>query len=265
MLRRTFSSLGCPELDLDGTLALVTKHGLEGAELRVLGGTIDLPAYFKAQFVTPAALAAKLGAESRRIVALDTSLTLIGNTSHEREQFLEFLPWAEALGGPRLRVFDGGSGLDESTLAQAVETVRWWQALRRERGWRADLMIETHDSLVNAAAIRRFALAAPGCAVLWDSHHTWLRGGEDPVVTWAAICDLVVHVHVKDSIAVPSAKHSWSYVLPGTGRFPIAPLLAALRADAFSGPVSFEWERLWHTYLPTLDAALTAAMQNRWW
>jgi sugar phosphate isomerase/epimerase len=84
-------------------------------------------------------------------------------------------------------------------------------------------------------------------------------------VTWAAIRDLVVHVHVKDSIDMPSAKHSWTYVLPGTGRFPIAPLLAALRADAFAGPVSLEWERLWHPYLPTLDAALTAAKQNRWW
>jgi sugar phosphate isomerase/epimerase len=88
MLRRTFSSLGCPELDLDGALALVAKHGLDGAELRVLGGTIDLPAYFTAQFGSPAALAAKLGAEARRIVALDTSLKLIGNTPAEREQFL---------------------------------------------------------------------------------------------------------------------------------------------------------------------------------
>ena len=42
MLCRTFSSLGCPDLDLDGALALVAKHGLDGAELRVLGGTIDL-------------------------------------------------------------------------------------------------------------------------------------------------------------------------------------------------------------------------------
>mgnify|MGYP006167834649 CR=1 FL=1 len=29
-------------------------------------------------------------------------------------------------------------------------------------------------------------------------------------------------------------------MLPGAGRFPIAPLLAALRADDFAGPVSLE-------------------------
>lgn len=265
MLRRAFSSLGCPELNLDETLALVTKHGLDGTELRSLGGTIELTDYLKAQFGSPAALAAHLGDKAKLILAFDTSLKLIGNTSADREKFLEFLPWAETLGVPRLRVFDGGTGLTDEALAQAVDTVRWWQALRRERGWRADFMVETHDSLANAAAIRKFANAAPDCAVLWDSQHTWLKGGEDPLVTWPAIRDLVVHVHVKDSIDVPSAKHPWTYVLPGEGRFAIAPLLAALRADNFSGPVSLEWERMWHPYLQPLDVALTAAAVNRWW
>lgn len=265
MLRRTFSSLGCPEFTLKAAFALAEKHGLDGFELRALGSTIDLPGYFAAQFVSPAALATKLGGNACRIVAFDTSLKLIGNTPAEREKFLEFLPWAEALGVPRLRVFDGGSALSDEALAEAAETVRWWQALRRERGWQADLMVETHDTLFTAEAIRRFALAAPGCAVLWDSHHTWLKGGEDPLVTWPAIRDLVVHVHLKDSINVPSARHPWTYVLPGAGRFPIAPLLAALRADKFSGPVSLEWERMWHPYLPSLDEALTTAAENRWW
>jgi hypothetical protein len=41
---RTFSSLGCPELDLEQTLALAARHGLPGVELRCLSGTIDLPA-----------------------------------------------------------------------------------------------------------------------------------------------------------------------------------------------------------------------------
>jgi sugar phosphate isomerase/epimerase len=265
MLRRAFSSLGCPEFTLDAALALAEKHGLDGFELRALGGTIDLPGYLAAQFGSPAALAEKLGEAAGKILAFDTSLKLIGSTPAERSGFLEFLPWAEALGVPRLRVFDGGSVLSDDALAEAAETVRWWQALRRERGWRADLMVETHDTLSTAAAIRRFALAAPGCAVLWDSQHTWLKGGEDPLVTWPAIREFVVHVHVKDSIDVPSARHAWTYVLPGAGRFPIAPLLAALRADDFAGPVSLEWERMWHPYLPSLDEALTAATASQWW
>ena len=45
----------------------------------------------------------------------------------------------------------------------------------------------------------------------------------------------------------------------------VAGALAALRADAFAGPVSLEWEKQWHPYLPSLDAALTAAAARRWW
>ena len=116
-----------------------------------------------------------------------------------------------------------------------------------------------------AAAIGRLLAVVPEAAILWDAHHTWKKGGEDPLVTWRAIRASVVHVHVKDSVSVPSARHPFTYVLPGAGEFPMAPLRAELRAAGFAGPVSLEWERLWHPYLPSLDAALTAATHNRWW
>ena len=56
-LLRAFSTLGCPDFTLEEALALATKHGLEAIELRALGGTVDLPAYFTEQFGTPGALA----------------------------------------------------------------------------------------------------------------------------------------------------------------------------------------------------------------
>ena len=139
MLRRAFSSLGCPEFTLDAAFALAEKHRLDGFELRALGGTIELPGYFAAQFGSPAALAEKLGAAAGKILALDTSLKLIGSTPAEWAGFLEFLPWAEALGVPRLRVFDGGRGLSEDALAEAAETVRTirWRTRMRSGGSRS--------------------------------------------------------------------------------------------------------------------------------
>ena len=80
-----------------------------------------------------------------------------------------------------------------------------------------------------------------------------------------AIRPAVVHVHVKDSISVPSAKHPFTYVLPGDGDFPIRPLLTALEADRFAGPVSLEWEKVWHPYLPPLEHALWTAGERGWW
>ena len=264
---RCLSTLGCAEATLAEALALAAKHGIAAVELRALAGTVELPAYFAAQFGTPEALAEKLraGGAPVRIVAFNASLRLVGATAAEREQLVALAPWAEALGVRWLRVFDGGKHADAAELAAAVETVRWWQQLRAERGWRADLMVETHYTLTTAVAIRRFLTALPGTAILWDAHHTWRKGGEDPVATWRAIRERVVHVHVKDSIDAPSVRHPFTYVLPGDGGFPIAPLLAALRADGFAGPVSLEWEKMWHPYLPSLEDALRAATERGWW
>ena len=264
-LQRTFSTLGCPDLTLEQAFELAAKHGLAGIELRALGGTLELPGYFAQTYGRPPALAAKLRGQPVRIVALDTSLKLIGGTAADREKFLAFVPWAEALGVPRLRVFDGGAKLDAAELARAADTMSWWRELRRKNGWRADLMVETHDSLFTAAAIERFGAVAPDVRILWDTHHTWKQGGEDPVATWRKIKARVVHVHVKDSVSQPGARHSQTYVLPGNGEFPMAPLLGALRADGYTGPLSLEWEKLWHPGLPSLDDALRAAAERDWW
>ncbi|AOS44198.1 hypothetical protein Verru16b_01259 [Lacunisphaera limnophila] len=259
---RIISTLGCPDLALTGVGALVRGHGLDGCELRALGGSLDLHAHFTAEYGSPAGLAARRPAEP--VTAFCTSLKAVGATAVEREQFLQLIPWAEALGVCGLRVFDGGTTGDAAELAAMADTVRWWRELRAQHGWKTDIMIETHDTLLTGAAVRRLLAVAPGTAIRWDSHHTWKKGGEDPCVTWAAIKDAVAAIDVKDSISRPSAKHAWTYVLPGAGEFPMAPLRKVLAAE-FAGPVSLEWEKLWHAYLPTLDEALVAAEKSRWW
>lgn len=263
---RCCSTLGCPEFTLEETFALAEKHGVDAVELRALGGTVELPAYLQAHYGSAAVLARIVKAQPVRVISWNTSWHLTGSSLAERDAIVDLLPWAEALGVKWLRVFDGKHSLEEpATLATAVESLGWWRELRRERGVDLDIMVETHESLFNAAAIQQFLQAAPGTAILWDAHHTWRKGGEDPVMTWRSIWRQVVHVHVKDSIPVPSARHPFSYVLPGDGGFPIGPLLAALRTDGFAGAVSLEWEQLWHPDLPSLDQALSTAAARNWW
>src|SRR5258706_10224419 len=140
---RCFSSLGCPELSLDATVALARKHGIRLVELRALGGTIDLPAHFGARFGSPEQLALQMHGAPVQIVALNASLRLVGATTAARDELAAFAPWADALGAKWLRVFDGGRQGDAAELAEAAETIRWWRVLRRDRGWQADIMVET--------------------------------------------------------------------------------------------------------------------------
>lgn len=260
---RCFSTLGCPNASLEEAAAIVHRHGLAGVEVRALGGTVDLPGYFARHFQNPAAFARQVRQSGARILAIDTSLRLVGATAAEREQLLALAPWAEALGVARLRVFDGGRTADAAEIAEARETFRWWQQQRKAQGWQVDLMVETHDSLFTLAALQRFVAAVPEVRLLWDSHHTWKRGAEAPEATWRALRRHICHVHVKDSVSRPSERHPFTYVLPATGEFPMAALRRALLADSFAGPVSLEWEKLWHPYLPDVEVALEAAAG--WW
>jgi sugar phosphate isomerase/epimerase len=100
--------------------------------------------------------------------------------------------------------------------------------------------------------------------LLWDAHNTWRKTGDDPAALWPVIRRRVAHLHVKDSISRPSARHPFTFVLPGAGEFPMSRLRQALAGD-YEGLVSLEWERQWHPYLPPLAEALAHAGRTGWW
>lgn len=263
-LLRAFSTLGCPELGADQVFALARSHGLSAIELRALGGSLDLPAALVRAFGTPKGLASAVSAARLGVVSLDTSFRLVGGSPDDREALLAHGDWAEAAGVPSLRVFDGGREAGEPFFEEAKQTLAWWSEVRRSRGWSVDLAIETHDLLVTSERILEAVHHMPGARIVWDSHHTWRLGGEDPIATWNRIAPWVAQIHVKDSRLVAGAALPYSYVLPGAGDFPARALLDRLERDNFSGAVSLEWERLWHPSLPPLDEALAAASRS-WW
>jgi sugar phosphate isomerase/epimerase len=265
-LHRAFSTLGCPDLSLEGVLRLAQKRGIDAVELRALDGTIELPALFQSLHGAPESLARHVAhLPPVRIAALDTSFHLVGSGPADREKLLAFVPWALALSARWLRVFDGGTSMDDASLADATRTLAWWHEVRQKEDCPLDLMIETHDSLGTADAILRLLAAAPEARILWDAHNMWRKSGEDPVETLRAIRPHVVHVHVKDSISRPSGKHDYSFVLPGQGEFPMAAVTGELRRSGFDGCVSLEWEKLWHPELAPLEEALASASARHWW
>lgn len=255
--------MGCPDLDLPQVAALARAHGLADVELRALCGEMDLPAYWRRRGESPAAVAAVARESGLRIVGVNTSFRLVGGDLRARAALLDHVPYAEALGAPFLRVFDGGRTADPGELEEAAQTLDWWRAWRRDHGVKTDLMVETHDMLLDVERIQRFVSRVPHCSVLWDAHHTWRRGGAPLCATLAALAGRLVHVHVKDS--VPSLNHwEFDYVLPGTGDFPFHELAPMLGQSAFVGVVSLEWERAWHPQLPTLEQALRSARMKDW-
>ena len=263
-IRRALSTLGCPTLSLDGVLALAASYGIDAVELRTLEGTTDLPALF-ARHGKEAVCRAQRVHGTVQVLVLSTSLRLVRPSEEDRAALLSFVPWAEAMGVPWLRVFDGGEASDDGTIPLAIETLRWWRRLRSEHRWTVDVIVETHDGLVANETINRFCSEAGGASMLWDAHNTWRATGVDPLDLWPGIARHVVHIHVKDSVSRPSDGFSYSYVLPGDGDFPMMRLKEALRRDGYANAVSLEWERQWHPNLPPLEVALQAAADRAWW
>ncbi len=253
-----FSTLGCPDLELPAAAELARRHGVTQIELRALGGTTALPDHFATRYGSPAALAATVPTLGVTVAAVGTSLRLIGATAETRDAFIAYVPWAIALGAPYLRVFDGGRTADDAELDDAAATLRWWTELKRANDWPIDIMVETHDAFAVPDQLQGFLDRHPGCSILWDAHHTWRTGGEDPVRTWQRVRDAAVHLHVKDSVPRPAGDgpSACTYVALGEGGFPFDTLLDVLDTDGFVGPVSLEWERFWHPELPPLDDVL---------
>lgn len=262
--RYAFSTLGCPELTLDGVIDLAARHYVDAVELRTLENSLDLPALFAKQGLGSVWESARRH-PSVQLLSLSTSFRLAGSTEADRAAFLDYVDWAEKLGVKWLRVFDGGHPGDPASVDEAIATLRWWKQLRAERYWRSDVMVETHDGLVAAPELLRVCHEVEGVHLLWDAHNTWRKTGENPVDLWARIAPHVVHLHVKDSVSQASEFLPYTYVLPGEGEFPMGPLVAALNRDHYAGAVSLEWERQWHPQLPPLEDALHAARQRRWW
>lgn len=263
-----FSSLGCPEASLIEVAALAGAYGIPCLELRTLQGTTNLPAVL-GEF--PGGwIGAKDYLDSRgiRVCVLGTSGKLVGGTEAGWQEMLAFAELAEALRAPWLRVFGGGTWgaeLSSDDYQEAASSLRRWDSERRSRGWSVNVLVETHDAFsASAPCLRLMEEVGRAIPLLWDSHHTWRLGGESPAESWEALAPCVKHVHWKDSIDRPSARHPFTYVLPGEGEMPIGEVMDLLARDGFTGPVSLEWEKLWHPYLPPLTDALQACKGARW-
>ncbi len=267
-MRSCFSTMGCPELDLDGVLALAEKHQIDCLEIRSLENRIDLPVYLNSLPGGLAGVREKLRTSQRPVQVLGTSFKLVGDTDAGRQGLIDFANLAEEIDTPYLRIFGGGKWgepLTDDHYREGMAVLDWWHGQRNARGWKVDLLIETHDAFsASPPLVRLFEFLGRPQGVIWDSHHTWKLGGETPLESWRQLGPYVRHVHIKDSVSEPSARHPYTYVLPGSGQMPGLEVIALLQREGFTGAASLEWEKMWHPYLANLDAALSATRSQGW-
>lgn len=267
-VRWCFSTLGCADRTLEEVCELAEEFRLPGIELRGLGGRLDMPGYCAELHLHPARVREICQRHHIQLAVAGCSAKLTSASESDRAELLTFGAWADALRIPYLRVFGGGSGdkpMTDSEYDRAVKVICWWRQERAARQWEVDLLLETHDAFsASEPCLSLNQRLDEPLQLLWDSHHTWRMGSESPAETWKRLGPLIRHVHVKDSVGRPSARHPYTYVLPGEGEMPLSEVLTVLRRPAFQGFVSLEWERQWHPYLPPLRQALVRLSEQSW-
>lgn len=247
---------------------LAADFHVPGIELRGIGGRMDMPAYCAEQTLTPVRIKKLCSQSHTQLLVAGSSAKLTDASEKDRAELLSLSAWADSLQIPYVRVFGGGvwgKPLADADFARAVEFVQWWRKEKETHLWQVELLLETHDAFSGSGPCLKLNQLLPKpLNLIWDSHHTWRLAGESPEFSWNQLAPLIRHVHVKDSVDRPSARHPFTYVLPGEGQMPLRELMTLLQRRSFKGFVSLEWERLWHPYLPPLRAAL-ARMQERMW
>lgn len=268
-MKIAFTTLGCPNWDLDTICQKGREYGFDGVDFRGYLDEID---------ITKLPLFTTRGAETKQRLT-DAGLAVSGISSSitvcdpERkveniEEAKRTIELAKKLDFDNVRVFGGGNlaGSSHEELAKiGLECVQTLLDLdgASELHW----LFETHDNWVTAAncALLLNQIDNAAFGALWDLGHTARIGGETPQQTWEAIGSRVGYTHVKDAIYdtehPQTMKDGWRYVLPGTGQLPLTEAIGILRQNRYDGWMMYELEKRWHPELEEPEIAFPAFVE----
>jgi sugar phosphate isomerase/epimerase len=250
-----FSTLGCPDWSWKTILANADAHGYSAIELRGVAGEMDLPK-------VPEFTGTRLAEAKRDLAALGILVSDLGASArmHEKDpavraaQFDEgrrFIDLAHAMGVKYVRMFGDqipqGEPKDE-VLKRVVEGFRTMADYAKPAG--VTVLIESHGDFTRSADLESIltSVASPQFALLWDAHHTFVAGKEQPAETFAKLGPWIRHTHLKDSKPEGADRR---YVLLGAGEVPVKEQVRVLATAGYKGLYCFEWEKKWH---PEIEA-----------
>lgn len=254
-----FSTLGCPTWTWLRILDFAAELQFASIELRGILTNMDLT---KVPELAPERIAdakRQLAAHGLAVSCLGASAQMhdIDPAKHaaQLDEARRFIDLAHALGAPYVRVFGNEYVKDvprDTMLAHIGGALHDLGDYAKSKS--VTVIIESHGDFTDSPALLEILQRAdsPNVALLWDAHHTFVSGKEEPEDTVAKLGRYIRHTHLKDS--VPSGNDR-RYVLTGTGDVPVKRQIAALAKIGYRGFYSFEWEKRWHAEIEEPEVA----------
>jgi sugar phosphate isomerase/epimerase len=253
-----FSTLGCPAWDWLKLLEFAQQNGFAAVELRGLQGTMDLR-------TRPEFAPGQIEQSKKEVAAHSLGISCLGSSAHlhetdpvKHEQQLadarRFIDLALALGAPYVRVFGNNIvGPKDQAIERVAKALKQLGDYAGAKG--VTVIIESHGDFTDSATLHAILDSANSTHVglLWDAHHTFVSGKEDPAFTVGQLGKYIRHTHLKDSVPQGNDVH---YVLTGRGTVPVKRQVEELTKIGYTGYYSFEWEKVWHPDIEEPEIAI---------
>ncbi len=257
-----FSTLGCPAWSWKQVLDAADKHGYAALELRGIAGEMDLTK-------VPELSGTQLAGTKKDLAALGIVVSDLGASArmHEKDpaareqQFDEgrrFIDLAHAMGVRYVRMFgdkvpEGEAKAD--VIPRIAEGFQRMAEYAKPAG--VTVLIESHGDFTHSPDLVEILtrVGSPEFALLWDAHHSFVAGKEQPADSYAALSKWIRHTHLKDSKATGTKVDDRRYVLLGTGEVPVKQQVAILAKGGYKGFYCFEWEKKWHPEIEEPEVA----------
>ena len=255
-----FSTLGCPTWPWAKILDFAAEQQFASIELRGILENMDLTQ-------VPELAPERLGETKRQLKAHGLSVSCLGASAQmhdldpakhaaQLDEARRFIDLAHALSAPYVRVFGNEYVKDvprEQMLAHIGGALRSLGDYAKPKN--VTVIIESHGDFTDSPALLEILQRAdsPNVALLWDAHHTFVSGKEQPEDTVRQLGRYIRHTHLKDSVPAGNDRR---YVLTGTGDVPVKRQLAALAKIGYRGFYSFEWEKRWHPEIEEPEVAI---------
>jgi sugar phosphate isomerase/epimerase len=254
-----FSTLGCPKWPWSRILEQASALGYSGIELRGIEMQMDLTQ-------RPEFSGTRLGDSVKDLDALGLKISDLGASArmHESDPKIRaaqldegkrFVDLAQRLRAPYIRVFGDKIPPGESKRDVMARVVEGLRALGdHAKGSGVGILIESHGDFTDSPTLLELlkTAAMDNVALVWDAHHTFVAGKEQPGATFAALGKYVRHTHLKDSKPEGAEVR---YVLTGSGTVPVRETVRVLAAAGYKGFYGFEWEKGWHPEIEEPEVA----------
>jgi sugar phosphate isomerase/epimerase len=253
-----FSTLGCPQWPFAQILDFAAANSFSAVEIRCILGDLDLPN--RPEFAPEHIAATKkaIAAHGLKVSDLGSSSEMHHTDPDKRAKSLadakRFIELAEKLEAPYVRIYGNKlEGPQDECIRRVAAGMRELAVFAKPHN--VTVVIESHGDFVTSPILKQVLMQAdhPNAALLWDAHHTFVSGHEEPEVTVRELGSWIKHTHLKDSVEVNGEAH---YVLTGKGSVPVQRQMQALAAINYKGYFCFEWEKLWHPDIAEPEIAI---------